>query len=85
MENRERPSETTSEKKEKQPAKKKRKPKKRNWFFLWISKWAFILLCFVSSVILGLAVGYGVLGEGSIPEIFDLKMWKHIYQLAFGS
>ncbi|WP_025025729.1 DNA-directed RNA polymerase subunit beta [Caldalkalibacillus mannanilyticus] len=86
MDNRERTSEPTTTTKGNPPTKKKRKRKKQgNKFLMGMTKWLFILFCFVSSTVVGVAVGYGVLGEGSISEIFDLNMWKHLYQLAFGS
>ena len=76
---------TTKPSTSKSPKKKKRKRSGGHTFLMFTSKWLFIFFCFVFSVVLGLVVGYSVLGEGAMSDVFDLNTWKHLYELAFGS
>lgn len=40
------------------------------------------LLC-VAALVLGLAVGYAVLGGRPVSEAFDAGTWRHMYDLVF--
>lgn len=40
------------------------------------------VLC-VMALILGLAVGYAVLGGKPVSEVFEVNTWKHMYDLVF--
>lgn len=68
---------------------KERKRKKRRTSgqkaLFFTAKWMFILFCLVISVIFGLVVGYSVIGEGNMIDVFDVKTWKHVFDLVFKS
>jgi ABC-type Na+ efflux pump permease subunit len=81
MDKKESPQATSTSK----STKKKKKRKPGNSLLMFIIKWTFISLCFFSSIIVGLIVGYSVIGEGPTAEVFDIKIWKHLFELAFGS
>lgn len=54
--------------------------KRRRWLWLMVYSFPFVLLfCFV----LGLAVGYSVLGNSPVEEVFDWATWKHVWDLVF--
>lgn len=38
----------------------------------------------LGSLLVGLIIGYAGLGDQSPMEVFDLDLWKHIYQLVYG-
>ncbi len=40
------------------------------------------VLC-VAALIVGLAVGYVVLGDKPLSDVFDFNTWKHMYDLVF--
>ena len=40
------------------------------------------VLC-IAALVLGLAVGYAVLGGKPVSEVFDVNTWKHMYDLVF--
>jgi len=40
------------------------------------------VLC-IAALIVGLAIGFSVLGDRPVSEVFDLKTWKHMYDLVF--
>ena len=40
------------------------------------------VLCIVA-LIVGLAIGYSMLGDGSLSDVFDVATWKHMYDLVF--
>ncbi|MBP2117838.1 DNA-directed RNA polymerase subunit beta [Cohnella lubricantis] len=50
--------------------------------------WTFIkiliipILC-VAALILGMAIGYVVLGKGELADVFDMHTWRHMYDLVF--
>ncbi len=48
----------------------------------WIKIMIIPVLLFLS-VVTGAIVGYSVLGDGSAGDVFDLKTWKHMYDLIF--
>jgi hypothetical protein len=71
--------------KQRRPQQKKRKKKRttgQKALFL-TAKWLFIFSCLAISVIFGLVVGYSVIGEGNTVDVFDLRTWKHVYDLVF--
>jgi hypothetical protein len=45
---------------------------------LWIPSLLF------GSLLIGLIIGYAGLGDQSPLEVFDLDLWRHIYQLVYG-
>ncbi|GAA0367463.1 DNA-directed RNA polymerase subunit beta [Bacillus horti] len=69
----------------KQKPKKKRKKKRSlgQRALGSVAKWFFIIFCFVFSVIFGLVVGYSIIGEGSVGDVFNIGTWKHLYDLIF--
>lgn len=68
----------------KKPAKKKKRQATTGQkVLIFIAKWMFIFMCLIVSGIAGLIVGYSVIGEGSIAEVFDFRTWKHVYDLVF--
>jgi hypothetical protein len=69
-----------------QPRPKKKKRIKRTSgqkALFFTAKWMFITFCLVISVIIGLVVGYSVIGEGKTVDVFDVKTWKHVFDLVF--
>lgn len=42
------------------------------------------LLLFIS-LLAGAIVGYSIVGDGSAAEVFNLKTWKHMYDLIFAA
>jgi hypothetical protein len=32
----------------------------------------------------GLITGYSIVGDGAVLDVFNLKTWKHMYDLVFG-
>ncbi|WP_378126593.1 DNA-directed RNA polymerase subunit beta [Cohnella boryungensis] len=51
---------------------------------VWMSVKLLIIpvLC-IAALIVGLAIGFSVLGDRPVSEVFDLKTWKHMYDLVF--
>lgn len=47
-------------------------------------KWLWIPSLLFGSLLIGLIIGYAGLGGQSPTEVFDLELWKHIYQLIYG-
>lgn len=41
-------------------------------------------LLFVFSLVLGLIIGYSVMGNGPVKDVFDPETWTHIWKLIFG-
>ncbi|MBO9598996.1 MAG: DNA-directed RNA polymerase subunit beta [Cohnella sp.] len=37
----------------------------------------------IAALILGLAIGYVVLGDRPLSEVFDAGTWKHMFDLVF--
>lgn len=75
---------------EQQPQKGKKKPKKRKRstgekILFFSVKWTFVLFCLFLSVIAGLVFGYSIIGDGKANEVFDLRMWKHLYDLVYST
>ncbi|WP_257348135.1 DNA-directed RNA polymerase subunit beta [Pseudalkalibacillus decolorationis] len=40
-----------------------------------------VLFLFVACLAMGLAVGYGVIGDGNMMDVFDKETWTHIIDL----
>ncbi|XID91125.1 DNA-directed RNA polymerase subunit beta [Paenibacillaceae bacterium WGS1546] len=51
---------------------------------VWMSIKILIIpvLC-VAALIVGLAIGFSVLGDRPVSEVFDIHTWKHMYDLVF--
>ncbi|BBI36199.1 DNA-directed RNA polymerase subunit beta [Cohnella abietis] len=51
---------------------------------IWMSIKILIIpvLC-ISALIIGLAVGYVILGDKPLADVFDSSTWKHMYDLVF--
>lgn len=77
----------SQDKKETQEKPKPKKRKKRaslgQKILFFIGKWFFILTCLLFSVIFGLVIGYSVIGDGEMIDVFDLRTWKHVFDLVF--
>ncbi len=56
--------------------KKTRRPMRRI-FPIWLRLIVFIVLC-AGALIIGLMIGYGVLGDGSPKDVLNVETWKHI-------
>jgi len=51
---------------------------------IWMSiKLLIIPVLCIAALIVGLAIGYTVLGDGSMSDVFDSRTWKHMYDLVF--
>jgi hypothetical protein len=81
--------EKAEETEEQAQAKPTRAKKKGNFFG---KTWEFIVdkaeftvpLFFVLSLVMGLIVGYSVMGDGPVKDIFNPDTWTHIVKLIFG-
>jgi hypothetical protein len=53
---------------------------------LWMSIKIMIIpvLC-IAALIVGLAVGYVILGNKPLSDVFDANTWKHMYDLVFAA
>lgn len=51
---------------------------------LWMSIKIIIIpvLC-IAALIVGLAIGYVILGDKPLSDVFDASTWKHMYDLVF--
>jgi hypothetical protein len=55
------------------------------WLRIILSILRFLLvpgLCIIALVV-GLTIGYATLGGGEASAVFELKTWKHLYNLVF--
>ncbi|MFG6114093.1 DNA-directed RNA polymerase subunit beta [Halobacillus sp. MO56] len=59
----------------------KEKPPRRRIFPIWLRLIFITILCVVA-LIVGLMVGYGVLGEGQPLDVLKLETWEHIWNIA---
>ena len=51
---------------------------------IWMSiKLLIIPILCVAALIVGLAIGYVVLGDKPLSDVFDSNTWKHMYDLVF--
>lgn len=69
----------TEKKKRKNKTKKERRPIRRI-FPIWLRLIVVILLC-AAALILGLMIGYGVIGDGSPTDVLKIDAWKHIIDI----
>lgn len=72
-------SRTSERRKRKRELKRKRRPIRRI-FPIWLRLIVVILLC-AGALLIGLMVGYGVIGDGSPKDILKLDAWKHIVDI----
>ncbi|SEA68603.1 DNA-directed RNA polymerase subunit beta [Thalassobacillus cyri] len=59
----------------------KEKPPRRRIFPIWLRLIVITILCAVA-LIVGLMVGYGVLGDGQPLDVLKLETWEHIWNIA---
>lgn len=52
-------------------------------FLRWLCVLAFVLFLFFMSVIAGLMVGMGIVGDANPTDALDMDTWRHIYRLIF--
>ncbi len=66
------------------PARKKRSAGRILWQVIWTSIKVLIIpvLCVVA-LIVGMAIGYVVLGKRELADVFDIQTWRHMYDLVF--
>lgn len=69
--------------KETKKVKKKRPVTATERLALFGAKWVFIIFLLFASIILGLVVGFSVVGDGNVSDVFDFGTWKHLYDLVF--
>lgn len=51
---------------------------------VWMSvKILIIPIVCIAALIVGLAIGYVVLGDKPLSDVFDAGTWKHMYDLVF--
>lgn len=43
-----------------------------------------IILSVIAIFIVGTVIGYSIVGEGEISDVFRLETWIHLYKLVFG-
>lgn len=60
--------------------KKRRKKSRRRLFPIWL-RVIIVLLVFVVSLMIGLMVGYGVLGDGNPTDALKKETWQHILKI----
>ncbi len=44
-----------------------------------------VIVGFAAALVIGMAVGYSVLGHGSISDVLYPETWAHIFQLVYAS
>ncbi|WP_182199842.1 DNA-directed RNA polymerase subunit beta [Paraliobacillus salinarum] len=71
-----------NEKKQQKAEKKQAKPVRRI-FPIWLRIVVVLILSFLA-LIIGLVVGYSVLGDGSPMEVLELDTWRHIIDIITG-
>ncbi|MEI3611974.1 DNA-directed RNA polymerase subunit beta [Pseudogracilibacillus sp. SO30301A] len=73
--------EDNNTKKEARRAKKQvRKQYQVRKFPIWL-RIIVVLILFVLCLIIGVIVGYGVIGDGNLTEALDLQTWQHILDI----
>lgn len=70
----------TKASRQKQP--KEKKPIRRI-FPIWLRIVVVFVLAFLA-LIIGLVVGYSILGDGSPMDVLELETWQHIIDIATG-
>ncbi|MBO1005574.1 DNA-directed RNA polymerase subunit beta [Pseudogracilibacillus auburnensis] len=67
--------------KTKEKSRRKRKTKLRTRKFpIWL-RIIVVLLLFAGCLVLGLMVGYGVIGDGTPTEVLEKSTWQHIVDI----
>jgi hypothetical protein len=52
---------------------------------LWIIlRSLFVPVLCVGGLVLGLAIGYSIIGKQPMDEVFVMDTWKHLFDLVFG-
>lgn len=69
-----------SESKEKRP-KRLKKIKYRRRRFPILLRVIVVLLLLGASLAAGLAIGYGIIGDGSLMDVFQKETWQHIIDI----
>lgn len=78
------PKQEQAESRKKQNEEKKRRKKPRRRLFpIWL-RVIVVLLLFAASLMIGLMVGYGVLGDGNPTDALKKETWQHILELITG-
>lgn len=75
-------NENKNEKKHQRSEKKQAKPVRRI-FPIWLRIVVVLILSFLA-LIIGLVVGYSVLGDGPPMEVLELDTWRHIIDIITG-
>jgi hypothetical protein len=53
-------------------------------YIFWVSfKLLIIPILCIAALVVGLAIGYVVLGDRPLSGVFDSETWKHMYDLVF--
>ncbi len=58
------------------------KPENKGWLKRIVKVMSVPFLLFFSLVV-GLMIGYGVMGKQPLTEVFDVNTYKHMYDLIF--
>ncbi|WP_028784079.1 DNA-directed RNA polymerase subunit beta [Thalassobacillus devorans] len=66
---------------DKQVRSNKEKPPRRRIFPIWLRLIVITILCAVA-LIIGLMVGYSVLGDGQPLDVLKIETWEHIWNIA---
>lgn len=48
------------------------------------AKIGIILLGIFASLLIGMMIGYGILGKSPVIEVFSIETWTHLFTLIFG-
>ncbi|WP_085506236.1 DNA-directed RNA polymerase subunit beta [Thalassobacillus devorans] len=75
------PAAKSADEKNRTSRKKEEKPPRRRIFPIWLRLIVITILC-VLALIVGLIVGYGVLGDGDPLDVLKLETWEHIWNIA---
>ncbi|MFB1051558.1 DNA-directed RNA polymerase subunit beta [Paraliobacillus sp. JSM ZJ581] len=75
-------NEKNNEVKQQKTKKKQTKPVRRI-FPVWLRIVVVLILSFLA-LIIGLVVGYSVLGDGSPMEVLEFETWQHIIDIVTG-
>src|SRR5699024_921464 len=68
------------EKKKRKQEKKKRKKPRRRIFPIWL-RIIVVLLLAAGALILGLMIGFAVLGDGEALDVLKMETWEHIVDI----
>lgn len=64
----------------KRTKRKKKRRSMRRILPIWLRLIIFILLC-GGALIIGLMIGYGILGDGSPKDVLKVEAWQHIIDI----